>query len=40
MGYGPRRTRTLIEDGANDLGRSGFDGKYGHGRINVARSIP
>ena len=39
-GFGAAETRRRIRDGADDLGRAGHDSKYGHGRINLARSIP
>lgn len=38
-GYSASETRKRIRSGADDLGPSGRDAKYGFGRINVKRSL-
>lgn len=35
----PAEVRTLIQDGAVDLGAAGFDNNFGWGRINVVNSL-
>ena len=37
--YNARQLRERIEKSADDLGSRGFDPSFGHGRINVARTI-
>jgi subtilisin family serine protease len=39
FGRSPGAIRTLIQDTADDLGKSGVDPRYGKGRINVARAL-
>lgn len=39
VGKNPGRVRTIIQNGADDLGQPGTDPFYGKGRINVASTI-
>lgn len=40
QGYAqPSQIRARLQQGADDLGEPGMDPKYGHGRINVARTL-
>lgn len=39
QGFGPAATRDRIENGAVDLGPDGRDAKFGHGLINMRRSL-
>jgi subtilisin family serine protease len=38
-GYSPAQTRRRIRAGADDLGPSGRDARFGYGRINANRSL-
>jgi subtilisin family serine protease len=40
IGRNPGRVKTIIQNGADDLGKRGVDPYYGHGRINVAETVP
>lgn len=31
--------RSILENNADDLGTAGFDGEYGHGRVNARRAV-
>jgi len=37
--WGPSQVRNRLQDTADDLGSSGFDNKYGHGRINACKAL-
>jgi subtilisin family serine protease len=39
QGFGAGATRDRIQNGAEDLGPAGQDPKFGHGRINMRRSL-
>jgi lantibiotic leader peptide-processing serine protease len=39
VGRNPGRVKTIIQNGADDLGEVGADPFYGKGRINVAKSV-
>lgn len=35
----PREVKTMLQSSADDLGKPGVDGFYGHGRVNAARAV-
>jgi subtilisin family serine protease len=38
-GWTPNQVRNQLQDTADDLGPSGFDNKFGHGRINACKAL-
>ncbi|MCP5002561.1 MAG: S8 family serine peptidase, partial [Planctomycetes bacterium] len=36
----PTQVRDQLQDSADDLGPSGFDNQFGHGRLNVDKALP
>lgn len=38
-GWGPTKVRNRLQTTADDLGASGFDNKFGHGRVNACKAL-